>query len=300
MSKMKKQQQQKKILLDNLAYIRLREALKATDGKIEGNKPLQKEEGEGFLSSVEGLWTNAKNLFRGKKTARFEKEKEEIADYVKTFEAEKGKTISLADDLAKMKKLLAKYVKEDADGNKKTELLLLACMDERGGVGAEYAFPAFAEIFGYSSEYVENIFESFCENLNALLKNGAERWAAKLVQGLDGAVESAGETLALDGTAIWSVWDKQKRARKLGRAWQVWNEDEKTWEFALLLSKIQTSEKDGIQVKIRIDELLKRVEEYRGDSAYVWFAEGEDEEMYKGAVSLCNLCIERLATIMGR
>ena len=293
-----------------LTYCRLQGDVYAVEAVLaEKTVAVCKEEKTEETNFLKKLW--------GKVTAEFKKEsnraetreitvdRKKAVDALAEFEASCSKKVMrLVEKPEKLQKLLDKKLfKKDRYGLKRMQFALaMAIGDTRGYQRPEESLEVASEIlFNNPKKWGEAVgrYALNCEKLRKKLKEEENReLETGLLVGLGVLSLITLSPIAIGVTGLGTAVHLVKRGNTAAAELTV---SEQTAFLAMKLTLLEEGRTvmDEEAFKAAVDEFLKRLGDFRADAEYGWLVEKMDAPSCIAKIETCDLCVARLAEILG-
>ncbi len=298
-----KQEKLEKLIVINLTYIRLQADALAIEAEIADNQPVALDESQNpFKKFVGKITTGIQNGVRRSSVQELTVEKGATMDAIKAFEeGHTDKQLVLSKSPEKLTAVMQKKLfKKDTYGLKKISFALKYML----GDGNVYARPdeslqVLSEILFDDPNVMGKLQAEFIENFEAVRCNStvAPALGNAIERGINAVVSFSQSALGATG---FRPFVKYARDRKRENT-QKLPVTELEGVLALRLTIVQEAKKclpDG-KLNELVEGFLARLSDLRADAEYKRFVEKLDTPTCKTAVATCELCIARLAQILG-
>lgn len=309
MRKNRKTEKAKNLVVTNLTYCRLKAELAIIEEEIAGNQPLPlNEEQNVFKKALNAIATEVENERRRKAVQELTAEKKTALEALALFEREHGgKELALSQDLEKLKAFMQKELfKRDAYGLAKMQFALMLALDE------PYAYQRPEESLQIVSlllfddpKRMNVLYTCFRANFKSIQQTPRDDLQAELLLGMSALsvvpFSLPLSILSMGATGVLAVWQHTRNQKRLKAALDSLSTDEIHTFLAIKLTLIQQSKGVMPEEKWKelIDDFLKYVNNFRSDSEYEWLVEQLDAPLCKEKIEVSDLCIARLAKIVG-
>lgn len=306
----RRKQKIRDIINTNLTYLRLQEDLWTIEKEMGENQPVQAEESQSWVKKMLfRLSAELENQMRRKSTEALTAERKLALEQLAEFERNhKPKELALSKDAEKLKKYITKKLfKKDKYGMERMRFAITFMMD---GGNAVYQRPQeslriVSAILFDDPQCMARLSEEFHGNFRAI----QEKFGSDLERGIMLGVNlmsllppSFPRTIITAGVSgAWALIRYGSQQRRLQDALCHLSQNEAHALFAMELTVIEESkgylpDKEWREL---LDRYLNEVSRLRADAEYEWLVEQMDAPLCKEKIEVCDLCIERLAKLLG-
>ena len=306
--KQRKNLKKERIIVKNLAYYRLKGDLEAVEAHIADYQLVEpKESGKKWKDLLLTLKAEIQNSLKKKTAEALAEDKQKIENNIQRFEQAYQKDLKFSKATEGLKTYVNKYFKKDEYGLLRLRFAIAFMADNT----FEYEYPEsslrpVSELLFDDPEYMGKLYLALWKNFCAL---------GELEQSEDSVAFGFGENIAKlkeNVAELLSFFSKkgkksfsgiiQRRAQKRLKVGAV--ELSENTLRTVLAAKLTLIEKLGVDVpelerKHLIDECLTEIHTIRADAEYEWLAERLDVPENLQKITLCELCVNRLAEIVG-
>ncbi len=305
----KRKQKIRNLINTNLAYLRLQEDLWAIEQEMGENQPLERNEEQNPIKKFfKDMLVDFKNTQRRLSMEALTEQRKVALEQIVAFEnSHKAKELTLSKDVEKLKKYInRKLLKKDKYGMERMRFAITFMMD------GEYAYQRPMESLRIVSAVLfeelmrmEDLHKKFCEHFAAI----QQKFGSDLERGIMLGVNlmsllppSFPSTLVSAGlTGAWALIRYGGKQRRLQEAFSNLSQNEAHALFAMELTVIEESRGflPDREWRELLDRYLNEVSRLRADAEYEWLVEQMDAPLCKEKIEVCDLCIERLARLLG-
>ena len=305
MRKAKKLAKAKKIVVNNLTYLRLKTDLEAVEREMNENQPVEKEQSGGLITKIiSGIATEISNNVRRKNTVELSVEKKIALDNLALFEAAvDSKELELSVDLEKFKKYIDKELfRKDTHGIKRLQFALSFMLDDYFEyLRKEESLQAISKLLFDDEGYMNILYMLFEQNYYGIQKKATSEIDKGMLLGVGVWSLVSGSWLPIGIGGIASLVTNILHRKEMKEKFQKLSKDELQAFLAMKLTIIEATRKT-MKAEARkelVDDLLKYVSNLRGDAEYEWLIEKIDAPSNKEKIEICNLTIDRLSKVVG-
>ena len=305
MRKAKRLAKAKKIVVNNLTYIRLKTDLEAVEREMDNNQPVAKEQNGGLITKIiNGIATEISNNVRRKNTVDLSVEKQIARENLARFEsAVNSKDLEISNDIAKFRKYIDKELfKKDTHGIKRIQFALSFMLDDSFDyLRKEESLQAVSKLLFDDEGYMNILYMLFEQNYYGIQKKASSELENGMLLGVGIWSVVVGSWLPIGIGGIARLVTNIIHRKEMKEKFQNLSKDELQVFLAMKLTIIEATRKTMKEDarKELVDDLLKYVSNLRGDAEYEWLIEKVDAPSNKEKIEICNLTIDRLSRVVG-
>ncbi len=303
MKRENKQEKIGKLIVINLTYIRLHADALAIEAEIADSQPVAFEESQNpFKKFVNKIAAGVQNGVRRSSVQELTVEKGATMDAIKAFEEQyTDKQLALSKSPEKLTAVMKKKLfKKDTYGLKKISFALKYML----GDGNVYARPdeslqVLSEILFDAPNVMGKLQAEFIENFEAVRCNStvAPALGNAIERGINAVANLSQSALSATGFRPFVKYARDRKRESM----QKLSGAELDGLLALRLTIVQEAKKCLPDEKLNelVEGFLVRLSDLRADAERKRFVEKLDAPTCKATVATCELCIARLAQILG-
>lgn len=305
MRKAKRLAKAKKIVVNNLTYLRLKTDLEAVENEMNENQPIEKEQCGGLITKIiNGIATELGNNVRRKTSVDLSVEKKIARDNLAIFEASvNSKELELSGDLAKFRKYIDKELfKKDTYGIKRIQFALSFMLDDSFEyLRKEESLRLVSNLLFDDEGYMNILYMLFEQNYYGIQKKATSELDNGVLLGMGVWSFVVGSWLPIGIGGIARLITNVIHRKEMKEKFQNLSKDELQAFLAMKLTVIEATRKNmkADARKELVDDLLKYVSNLRGDAEYEWLIEKVDAPSNKEKIEICNLTIDRISRVVG-